>query len=166
MNLFDTLWQDESGSVISAELVLLGTLGVVGVGVGAATVGDSVDAELEEVALSIRSLDQSYHVQGFRGCGAWTAGSSFTQPPVEGSREALRERARRARAEAAGRAEGESASPADGDAQPSEPQRQQDNERRRERRQRMQQRETDRQQRDGEERWDGDEQRDADSDRG
>jgi hypothetical protein len=106
MHLISELWQDESGSVISAELVLLGTLGVVGIGVGAATVGDSVDAELEEVSLSIRSLDQSYHVQGFRGCGAWTAGSSFTQRPVEESRAALRERAHRARTEAA-RAEGD-----------------------------------------------------------
>lgn len=99
MKLFKDLWKDESGAVVSAELVLLGTLGVVGLGVGAAAVGNSVEAELEEVALSIRSLDQSYHVKGFKGSGAWTAGSAYTQPPVEESRAELKEFIEHERAE-------------------------------------------------------------------
>ena len=86
MKLLHDLWHDESGSIISAELVLLGTLGVVGVGVGAAAVGHSVEAELDEVALSLRSANQSYHWNGFQGCGAWTAGSGFRQQPVRKSR--------------------------------------------------------------------------------
>jgi hypothetical protein len=120
-------------------------------------VSDSVDAEFEETAMSIRGIDQSYYIQGFRGCGAWTAGSSYTQPPVEESRAALQERINQRRAESARQAESESAAPADGDARPSEESR--DSERRRERRRRMQHRESERRQRDGEENWDGAEQR-------
>lgn len=156
MTLINELWQDESGSVVSAELVLLGALGIVGVGIGASAVSDSVDAELEEAAMSIRGIDQSYSILGFRGCGAWTAGSSYTQPPVEESRAELQERIERARAEAARRADGESAAPADGNARPSE-ESQRDSEMRRERRRRMQQRESERRERNGDEQWDGQE---------
>lgn len=99
MKLFNELWNDESGAVVSAELVLLGTLGVIGLGVGAAAVANSLEAELEEVALSIRSLDQSYHVKGFKGSGAWTAGSEYIQPPVEQSRAEIREFIERERAD-------------------------------------------------------------------
>jgi len=98
MKLLNELWNDEAGSVVSAELVLLGTLGVVGVGVGAAAVGDSAESEMEELAYSIRSLDQSFRTSGFQGCGAWTAGSCYTQRPVEESRAELRKHIRRERA--------------------------------------------------------------------
>jgi hypothetical protein len=98
MNLLNELWHDDAGSVVSAELVLLGTLGVVGVGVGVAAIGDSADAEYDELAYSIRSLDQSYGVSGFHSCGAWTAGSFYTQPPVEESLKQLRKQIRRERA--------------------------------------------------------------------
>ncbi|MBL8852244.1 MAG: hypothetical protein JNG89_21405, partial [Planctomycetaceae bacterium] len=107
----------------------------------------------------------SYHIQGFRGCGAWTAGSSYTQVSVEESRAVLQERINQRRAEAASHVESEAAAPGDGDARPSGTP-QQDDERRRERRRRMQQRESERQQRDGDERWDGDEPRGDDSERG
>lgn len=85
MFLLNHLWSDESGAVLSAELLLVGTLGIVGATAGIAAVGHAVNGEMEEVAYSLRSLDQSYHLEGYRGCRAWTAGSSYTQRTVEES---------------------------------------------------------------------------------
>ena len=70
--------------------MLLGTLGVAGAGYGLHAVGDSVDAELKEVAYSIRSLDQSYSISEQSGCGAWSAGSCFKQQDVAISIEELK----------------------------------------------------------------------------
>ncbi len=82
------LWRDDAGFVLSSELVLVGTLGVVGATVGLNALATSINAELSDVAYAFRSLDQSYEVAEVRGHGAWTAGSSFRQQPVE---ESLRE---------------------------------------------------------------------------
>ncbi|MFQ5734522.1 MAG: hypothetical protein ACE5KM_21515 [Planctomycetaceae bacterium] len=83
--LLKDLWNDKRGFVVTAELALLATLGVVGATVGLYSAGNAVDRELRDVARAFRSLDQSYSVQGFRGCGAATAGSAYTQPPVKRS---------------------------------------------------------------------------------
>jgi len=156
MNWLNELWKDEAGSVVSAELVLLGTLGAVGVGVGAAAIGNSAEAEFEEMAYSLRSLDQSYSATGFHGCGSWTAGSGYTQPPVEESLRQLRRQVRRERA-----ALEQDLRDAERDRDRDE--RMQD-EGRQERRRRMRDREREQELRDGEsrERWDGDERPQAD----
>ncbi len=85
MNLFTQLLRDEYGFVLSAEMALLGTVGVIGAAVGMSAVAKSVNDELTEVAMAFRSLDQSYQIAGASGCGACTAGSCYTQPPVEES---------------------------------------------------------------------------------
>ena len=85
MNLFMQLLRDEHGFVLSAESVLLGTVGVIGATVGLSAVAKSVNDELTEVAMAIRSVDQSFHFEGASGCGACVAGSSYTQRPVEES---------------------------------------------------------------------------------
>lgn len=79
MLLLKKLWQGEDGLVLSAEAVVVGTLGVLGAGIGLKAVSESVNQELADVGQSIRGLDQSYSVQGMRGCHAWTAGSHFRQ---------------------------------------------------------------------------------------
>ena len=86
--LLNDLWRDDTGAVLSSELVLVGTLGVVGATVGLNAISTAVNEELEDVAFAIRSLDQSYEIRGVKGCGAWTAGSVFHQEPVK---ESLRE---------------------------------------------------------------------------
>jgi hypothetical protein len=100
MSCLRALMRDESGLVLSAEAVTIATLGVVGVTVGMTAVGRSVEAELDDVAMSIRSLDQSYAIRGFHGVGSRTAGSSFTQVAVEESRAELRRQIERDRREA------------------------------------------------------------------
>lgn len=76
------LWQDESGVVLSAEVVTVGTLGVLGAVVGLNAAGNALDGELKEFSSAIRHLDQSYHVAGHRSCRAWTAGSCYQQPEI------------------------------------------------------------------------------------
>ena len=85
MQVIQKLWQDESGVVLSAEAVLLGTVGVLGAVVGLNTVSTAVDLELKEYAGAIRSLDQSYGYMGHQSCRAYTAGSCYRQQDVSQS---------------------------------------------------------------------------------
>ncbi len=78
-----TFWNDENGLVLSSEIVLLGTMGVVGATVGLNKLSTAVNEEMTEMAYAIRSLDQSYSYNGFCGRGGWVAGSSYRQQDVE-----------------------------------------------------------------------------------
>lgn len=86
MNLLNTFWNEEAGLVMSAELVVLGTVGVLGATVGLSAASTAINDELIEFSHAIRSLDQSYHVEGHQSCRAWTAASSYKQQDVEISR--------------------------------------------------------------------------------
>ena len=83
MSLLASFWADEQGMILSAETVLLGTIGIVGATVGLGAMARSVDSEMTDLARSFRSLDQSYHIEGLKHGSAWTAGSGFQQEPVE-----------------------------------------------------------------------------------
>ena len=96
MGIFSELWNDEAGVIMSAEAVVLGTVGVVGLTAGLSVAAKSVNAELLDMAFAIRSLDQSYEIPANRGCEAYTAGSSFKQEPVEESLAILCDIARKA----------------------------------------------------------------------
>jgi len=85
MKLLTNFWNDETGLVMSAELVMLGTVGVIGATVGLSAASTAINDELVEFSHAIRSLDQSYEVQGHTSCRAWTASSSYHQQDVEKS---------------------------------------------------------------------------------
>lgn len=85
MSLWKDFLRDKAGAVVSAELVLVGTVAVLGSVVGLNTVSTAIDSELREFASAIRSLDQSYGYVGHSSCRAWSAGSSYIQPRVEQS---------------------------------------------------------------------------------
>ncbi len=85
MNLLKTFWRNEAGFVVSAELVMLGTVGILGATVGLSTASTAVNDEMLEFSHAIRSLDQSYHVEGHQSCRAWTASSSYRQQDVDKS---------------------------------------------------------------------------------
>ncbi len=109
MKLLTALWNDESGLIVSAELVTIGTLGVLGATVGLSVAATAINEELSEVGQAIRSFDQSYRVAGYSvtgsctpGCSAaaangssyargsaWKAGSSYVQQDVRTSIRAL-----------------------------------------------------------------------------
>ena len=71
------LWNDESGALISAELVMLGTVMVVGTVTGMSAVRDAVITELGDFASAISNLDQSLVIHSVTGHAASTAGTSF-----------------------------------------------------------------------------------------
>ncbi len=87
---FRELWCDEVGFLISAELVTVATITVLGVIVGLTCVTSAVNAELRDLSWALQSLNQSYFVAPFRGCWKWTgptswvAGSSFYDTPNDG----------------------------------------------------------------------------------
>ena len=91
MNLLRALIRDQRGYILSAEAVLLGTIGVAGATVGLSAVSKSLNEELTDIAFAFRSLDQSYCLEGETGCRSWTAGSCFEQQDVETSRAELGE---------------------------------------------------------------------------
>lgn len=71
------LWNDEAGFIVSAELVLIATIMVIGLIVGMATVRDQVIQELADVAQAISNINQSYSWSGVTGHTSSVAGSSF-----------------------------------------------------------------------------------------
>ncbi len=90
MRTWTRFWTDELGAVVTAELAMLSTVGVVGAAIGLNVFAKSVHEELSDAAKAFRSLDQSYSVTGFRSCGACVAGSGYVQEDVEKSLAELR----------------------------------------------------------------------------
>lgn len=79
-----SLWNDEAGFIVSAELVLIATLLVIGMIVGLSEVQHAVVSELNDVADAIGELNQCYSFSGFHknktfggGVAANTYGSDF-----------------------------------------------------------------------------------------
>lgn len=83
MKFVKALWHDEAGAVLSAEVVLVGTVAVLAGVVGLNMAATAVNEELKEFAYAIRSLDQSYGFLGQQSCRAWSSGSYYRQPDVE-----------------------------------------------------------------------------------
>lgn len=81
--ILQAFWQDEGGFIVSAELVLVGTLSVVGMVAGLSHLRGAVNDELIDIGDSLTSLNQSYSYSGFRGCKSFTAGSSFAEEGTE-----------------------------------------------------------------------------------
>ena len=76
-NMIHTLIADEAGFIVSAELVLISTIAVLGMVVGLSEVALNVNNELEDVGSAFGSLNQSYAVKGASGCQGTAHGSQF-----------------------------------------------------------------------------------------
>lgn len=77
MKMWKRLWQDDAGFIVSAELVLVATILVLGVMVGLNAVRNSVVSELADVAAAIDSTNQSYVLNGVSGHASASSGSTF-----------------------------------------------------------------------------------------
>ena len=75
------LWNDESGALVSAEVVLVATILVIGVVTGLSSVRDAVIEELADVGAAIGNVDQSYSVHGSTSHSAATSPFSYTDRP-------------------------------------------------------------------------------------
>lgn len=71
------LWNDDAGFVVSVELVLIATIGVIGLITGLTAVRDGVVSELSDTAGSVQDLNQSYSYNGVVGHSGSTAGSDY-----------------------------------------------------------------------------------------
>ena len=60
-----TLWNDEAGVILSAELVLISTILVLGMVAGLVELQCAVVAELSDLSSAFGNLDQSYQTSGF-----------------------------------------------------------------------------------------------------
>lgn len=74
------LARDESGAVLTAELVLVLTICVLALVVGLSELAAAVNGELFDISQAICSLNQSYATPSFFGCrpkGGWFYGSRY-----------------------------------------------------------------------------------------
>jgi hypothetical protein len=76
-HLLKQLWASEEGVIVSAELVLIATILVLGVLVGIASVRDQIIQELGDVAGAVSTTVQSYSFAAVTGHTSSMAGSSF-----------------------------------------------------------------------------------------
>lgn len=76
-NMMKAFVADEQGFVVSAELVLVATVAVIGLLVGLAAVRDGVVSELSDVAGAVQDANQSFSLDGVVGHNANTAGFNF-----------------------------------------------------------------------------------------
>jgi hypothetical protein len=72
------LWKEETGAIVSAEIMLVATILVIGVVVGLKSVRDSVVTELADVAQALANVNQSCSYSATAGHHAFTAGAAFT----------------------------------------------------------------------------------------
>ena len=72
--MLKTLWNDEAGVILSAELVLVATILVLGMIVGLVELQCSIVAELSDLSSAFGNLDQTYETSGF---GSSKGGNQF-----------------------------------------------------------------------------------------
>ena len=77
MVILSQLYHDEAGFIVSAELILVSTVVVLGLIVGLSEVAHGVNQELEDVGSAIGHINQSYKYTGFTGAKGKQIGSRF-----------------------------------------------------------------------------------------
>lgn len=77
MNLMNSFCNDENGFIVSAEIVLVGTILVIGMLVGLTELSFSVNQELEDLGSAIGAINQSYSYTLACGAKGRATGSRF-----------------------------------------------------------------------------------------
>jgi hypothetical protein len=77
MNMLHKLSSDENGFIVSAELVLVGTILVLGMIVGLTELSYGVNEELEDVGSAIGAINQTYYYTLASGKKGEVVGSTF-----------------------------------------------------------------------------------------
>jgi hypothetical protein len=71
------LWTEEVGAIVSAEIMLIGTILVLGMIVGLKSVRDSVVTELADVAQGMGNVNQTFSFSGTSGHATFGGGGKF-----------------------------------------------------------------------------------------
>jgi hypothetical protein len=77
MNILTSLKNDENGFLVSAELVLVGTILVLGMIVGLTELSYAVNEELEDLGSAIGAINQTYYFTLASGKKGEVVGSTF-----------------------------------------------------------------------------------------
>lgn len=75
--MLKSLWNDEAGFIVSAELVLIATIAVLALIVGLGELSFSMNNELEDVASAYGAVNQSFSFTGVNGHFGSVGGSTF-----------------------------------------------------------------------------------------
>ncbi len=79
--MLQRFWNEEDGAIVSAEIMLVMSILVLGVIVGLKSVRDSVVTELADVAQALANVDQSVFYSATSGHHAFTGGLFFNDLP-------------------------------------------------------------------------------------
>ena len=71
------LWNEQEGAIVSAEILMIGTILVIGVIVGLKSVRDAVVSELADFAQAVSNANQSYSYSGVAGHATYSQGGCF-----------------------------------------------------------------------------------------
>ena len=82
--LFSQLINDENGFIVSAELVLIATICVMGLLVGLTEVAFNINQELEDVGSAFGSINQTYRYNGTTGKKGFYFGSAYGDKSDDG----------------------------------------------------------------------------------
>ena len=77
LKLLTNLYNDDAGFIVSAELILISTIVVLGCMVGLSEVSHGINEELEDVGSAFGSVNQSFKFSGFSGAKGRIIGSRF-----------------------------------------------------------------------------------------
>jgi Flp pilus assembly pilin Flp len=78
--LLTRLWNDETGSIVATEYLMLGTIVSLGGAAGLATVRDSMNDEYKEFGASVREVRQSYSYPSRKGSSGSSGGVTVNDP--------------------------------------------------------------------------------------
>ena len=77
MKTVSRFWHEETGAILSAEVMLVASVLVIGVIAGLASVRDSVTTELADLAQALANVNQSYSFSGTQGHHVFNGGGQF-----------------------------------------------------------------------------------------
>jgi hypothetical protein len=81
MNVFQRMWIDDGGYIISTEMLLIFVILVLGLIAGMANLRMAIVNELTESAQAILQLTQSFTISGLTGCSGSSGASGATDTP-------------------------------------------------------------------------------------
>lgn len=81
--MLKNFWMDQTGAIVSIEMILIITIAVLALIVGWSEVAVAINTELNDVSNAVGALSQSYAFTGFVATGGWKLKSFYTGSKFE-----------------------------------------------------------------------------------